>query len=229
VIALKNTILLAVISVVVETGIGLLLAIAVGRAGRGALLFRTILLLPILLPPIAVGVMWLLIYQYNYGLLNVLLLKLGIYGPPWLASKLLAFPAIVVVDIWHWTSFIFMILLAGIESIPTELSEAARIDGASERKIVGTIILPLLRPTLMIAIVLRTIFAFKIFEEIYLLTNGGPGTVTEVISSYVMKVFFEQSRYGYAAALSVATALFIIIFIVVFQRVQRIIGGGGSR
>jgi multiple sugar transport system permease protein len=213
--SLANTTVLALVSVSVETVIAVILALSVGyvKRGRGNMLFRTVFIFPMLLPPIAIGVMWLMILDFNYGLLNSVLSLFNIAGPAWLANHSLAFPSIIVVDIWHWTSFVFLIVLAGVEMLPHELSESARIDGASERQIVWKILLPLLKPIITVAIITRLIFAFKVYEQIYLLTDGGPGNRTEVISSYIMRVFFNQNRMGYAASLAVLTLLFIAVVI----------------
>lgn len=211
--ALINTTALAIISVTIETILAVTLAISVGYVRRGNAIFRTVFIFPMLLPPIAIGVMWLMILDFNYGVLNGVLSFFGIMGPAWLAHPSLAFPSIVVVDIWHWTSFVFLIVLAGVETLPHELSESARIDGATEGQIIWQIILPLLRPIILVAVITRTIFAFKVYEQIYLLTDGGPGNRTEVVSSYIMRVFFNQNRMGYAAALSVLTLIFITLLI----------------
>jgi multiple sugar transport system permease protein len=125
------------------------------------------------------------------------------------------------VDIWHWTSFVFLIVLAGVETLPHELSESGRIDGATEFQIVRKIQLPILRPIIMTAIVTRTIFAFKVYEQIYLLTDGGPGNRTEVISSYIMRVYFNENRMGYASALSVLTLIFIAVLVFAFNQLQK--------
>jgi multiple sugar transport system permease protein len=222
-VALRNTALFAIITVAVETVAALVLAIAVGRVKALARFYRVIVILPILIPPIAIGVMWLMIVNYNYGSLNELLAVFGITGPAWLNTAALAFPTIIVVDIWHWISFMFLIILAGLESLPLELNEAARIDGATEMQLIRFVTLPLLRPTISVAVVLRMIFAFKVFDEIYLLTNGGPGNSTQVISSYVENVFFSEARMGYASALALVTAVIITLFVVGYQRINRLV------
>jgi multiple sugar transport system permease protein len=229
IISLKNTIILAVVSVAVETFIGLIFALAVRYTKKLNVFYRSVIFFPVIMPPIAIGVMWLMLYQYDYGLINMLLAKFGVQGPAWLANKNLAFPAIIVVDIWHWTSFLFLILLAGLESIPDELSESAKVDGASELQIIRHIYLPILRPTIIVAVILRTIYAFKVFDEIYLLTSGGPGNRTQVISSYIMDVFFEQSRMGYAASLSLVTLAIVGIIIFLYLIIQSLLTKGSSR
>ncbi len=216
-VSLTNTLRLVVISVVVETLLGLGLALLISQTKTLNLFYRTLTILPLLIPPIAIGAMWFMMLQFNYGFINTFLFQFGMQGPTWLSSPGLAFGSVVVVDIWHWTSFQFLILLAGLESLPHELNEAAEIDGANRWQQLRFITLPLLRPIILVAVTLRTIFAFKVFEQIYLLTGGGPGNATEVISSYIQSVYFEQGRLGYGAALSLATALAITLFIVFYQ------------
>jgi multiple sugar transport system permease protein len=135
----------------------------------------------------------------------------------WLASTTWALPTLVVVDVWHWTPVVFLLVLAGLASIDQTLYEAARVDGASEWRIFWRITLPLLAPTLAIAAMARAILGFKVFDEIFLLTNGGPGTSTEVVSTYVRDVFFEQFNMGYGAFLGITIVLLLILLFVVFS------------
>jgi multiple sugar transport system permease protein len=215
--AFRNTLVFVVVVVVVESLLGLVLAFAVSRTHRMAPFYRAVLLIPLLIPPIAIGTIWRMMYDYNFGVINRVLAAFGIVGPTWLADPNLAFPAIWVVDFWHWTSFIFLIMLAGVESLPQDLFEAGRVDGASDFQVYRYIMLPLMRPTIIVAMMLRTIFAFKVFDQIYLLTNGGPGTTTEVISLYIYKVFFGQFRMGYGAFLALVLALLISVFVTVYR------------
>ena len=220
-VAFKNTLVFVIAVVIIETILSLLISILVSRSRHLVGLYRTVLLIPLLVPPIAIGTMWRLMYDYNYGFINQALALIGIAGPTWTASPKLAMPSIILVDLWHWTSFMFLIILAGLESQPVELNEAARVDGATERQILCYITLPLLRPTLLTAVMLRTIFAFKVFDEIFLLTGGGPGTATEVISLYIYKVFSGQFRLGYASFLALALALIISVFVIFYRRLAQ--------
>jgi multiple sugar transport system permease protein len=219
--ALQNTLLYVVVVVAVETMLGLALAVLVSRVTRLASLYRSIYIMPLLIPPIAIGTMWRLMYDYNYGIINKILLDLGLMSyknlPLWTADPHRALSSVMIVDIWHWTSFLFLIMLAGVESLPHELAEAARVDGANERQVIRYVFLPLLRPTIIVALMLRTILAFKVFDQIFLLTGGGPGTATEVISLYIYKVYFVQSRLGYGALLALVTALIISVFVIFYQ------------
>jgi len=220
--ALKNTLVFVIAVVIIETFLALVISILVSRSKHLVGLYRTVLLIPLLVPPIAIGTMWRLMYDYNYGFINQVLKLIGIVAvPTWTADPQLAMPSVILVDLWHWTSFMFLIILAGLESMPQEVNEAARVDGASEFQILRYITLPLLRPTLVTAIMLRTIFAFKVFDEIFLLTNGGPGTATEVISLYIYKVFSGQFRLGYASFLALGLSVIISIFVIFYRRAGR--------
>jgi len=218
-VALRNTLVFVIAVVIIETLLALTISILVSRSRHLVGLYRTVLLIPLLVPPIAIGTMWRLMYDYNYGFINQALAVFGIAGPTWTADPKLAMPSIILVDLWHWTSFMFLIILAGLESLPQEVNEAARVDGASESQILRYITLPLLRPTLLTAVMLRTIFAFKVFDEIFLLTGGGPGTATEVISLYIYNVFSRQFRLGYASFLALVLAFIISIFVIFYRRV----------
>ncbi len=220
--ALKNTLVFVVAVVVIETFLALIISILVSRSKHLVGLYRTVLLIPLLVPPIAIGTMWRLMYDYNYGFINQALKLFGVVAlPTWTADPQLAMPSVVLVDLWHWTSFMFLIILAGLESMPQEVNEAARVDGASEFQILRYVTLPLLRPTLITAIMLRTIFAFKVFDEIFLLTGGGPGTATEVISLYIYDVFSGQFRLGYASFLALGLSVIISVFVIFYRRLGR--------
>jgi len=216
--AFRNTLLFVIGTVIVEVILGLILALAVSGSRRLAWLYRPVLVLPILIPGIAIGTMWRLMYDVNYGVINQLLAKVGILGPTWTADPSLALLSVMIVDVWHWTSFLFLLLLAGAESIPDELKEAARIDGASEAQVLRRITLPLMKPMIVMATTLRAIAAFKVFDEVYLLTGGGPGTSSQVVGLYIEQLIFQQGRAGYGAALAVIAALVAIIFILVQTR-----------
>ena len=216
-IALKNTFLYVIVVVIVEGLLGTTLALMIGRLKNASVVAKTLLLFPILIPPIAIGSMWRLMYDYNFGLFNMLLDLVGVQGPTWNADPNLAIWTIIIVDIWHWTSFIFLIVYAGLESLPHELFEVAQVDGASKSQIRRYVILPLLRPSIATALMLRIIFAFKVFDQVYLLTNGGPGTATEVFNLYIYKVYFVQNRIGYGSFLTTILTVIVLFIIIVYR------------
>jgi len=216
--AVINTLLFVVVAVAFEMMLGLALAILVAGVAHGKGLVRTVMILPILVPPVAIGSMWKLLYNYDFGIFNQALTALGLPPANWLGSTSLALWSVVVVDVWPWVPFVFLILLAAVEGLPVEALEAARVDGATRWQLFSWVMLPLLRPALVVALVFRTILAFKVFDEVYLLTSGGPGTSTELASLHLYKVFFDQNQLGYGALLSLALIAAIVAFLLVGGR-----------
>ncbi|HSS70200.1 MAG TPA: sugar ABC transporter permease [Casimicrobiaceae bacterium] len=213
-----NTAVFVILAVAAEVLLGLLLALFVARLQRGKGLARTVMILPILVPPVAIGSMWKLMYNYDFGVFNQALVSLSISPVNWLGSTSVALAAVILVDIWHWVPFVFLILFAAVEGIPPDVIEAARIDGATPTQIARRVMIPMLKPALVIAIVFRGILAFKTFDEVYLLTSGGPGTSTELVSLHLYKVFFEQNLLGYGALLSLALIAGIAALLLVSRR-----------
>ena len=228
-VGIWNTTVFAVVAVGIEMLLGFVLALMISRVGRGRLFYQTVLMLPILLPGIVIGAIWKLMYNPDFGIINLLLTSAGLAGRDWLGDPALAFASVIVVDIWHWTPFVFLLLLASLESLPGELFEAARVDGASAWQELRHVILPLMLPALVVTLVFRLIVSFKVFDEVYLLTGGGPGTTTEVLSFTIYRRFFTEDRVGYGSAISVF-ALFLVTLMVIgalaaSRRAQR---GGAS-
>lgn len=218
---LINTSLFAVLAVGAEMVLGFLLALWVSRVGRGRVFYQTLLMLPILLPGIVIGAIWKLIYNPEFGIINLGLAAIGLHGADWLGDPALAFMAVVVVDIWHWTPFVFLLLLAAIESLPGELFEAARVDGASRWQELRRITLPLMLPAIVVTLVFRLIVSFKVFDEVYLLTGGGPGTTTEVLSFTIYRRFFTEDRVGYGSAISIFAVFLVTLMVVVALAANR--------
>jgi len=220
-IAVRNTVVFVIATVSIEMVLGFILALIVSQLTRMASIARAVLMIPILVPAIAIGTLWRLMYNFEFGIFNRVLTFLNLPIQNWTGDPLLAMPSIIVVDIWHWTAFVFLLMLAGIESLPIEPIEAARVDGASDWQLLRHIILPLLRPTIIVALMFRTIFAFKVFDEVFLLTSGGPGNATEVISLYINRVFFAQSRMGYGAFLSLVTIATVAVLLILYNRLSQ--------
>lgn len=209
-----NTLIFAIVAVALQMVIGFVLALLTTRVVRGRVFYRTVFILPILVPGIIIGAIWKLMYSYDFGVLNGILLWLGLTPQDWLGDPDLALLSVIIVDVWHWTPFCFLLLLAGLESLPDDIFEAARIDGASRWQLLRYITLPLMLPTIAVTFVFRMILAFKVFDEIYLLTGGGPGTSTEVISFTIYRRFFTEDQTGYGAAMSIAVIAVIAAMII---------------
>jgi multiple sugar transport system permease protein len=219
--ALSNTLVFVIVSVAAEMVLGLALALVVAELGRGKGWVRTALILPILVPPVAIGSIWKLMYNYDFGIFNQTLIALGAPPVNWLGSPSLALMSVILVDVWHWVPFVFLILFAAVEGLPGDVLEAARIDGASRWQLIRRVQIPLLRPAIVVALLFRSILAFKVFDEVYLLTSGGPGTATELVNLHLYKVFFEQNQLGYGALLSLAIIAAIVAFLLVARRGMR--------
>jgi multiple sugar transport system permease protein len=202
--ALLHTLVFAVIALTLEFLLGLTLAVLLNREMRGRAFFRAALLVPMMLPPVVVGVVWRLMLNPNFGAINGTLQGAGLNTGhlTWTASPTLAFFSIIMVDVWQWTPFMFLILLAGLQAIPEEPYEAALIDGSTPWQTFRHVTLPLLKPAILIALLLRTMDLLRVFDQIFILTEGGPGSATETISLYIYRTAFRFGDFGYAAAMS---------------------------
>ncbi len=221
--ALWHTFVYAGTAVTVEFFLGLGLAWLLDRHIRGRSLFRALLLIPMMIPPVVVGVIWRLLYNPNFGAINGTLQQWGIDTSAlvWTASPRWALLSVILVDIWQWTPFMFLILLAGLQAIPQEPYEAALIDGSSAWHTFRHVTLPLLKPAILIALLLRTMDLLRIFDQIFILTQGGPGFATEVISLYIYKTAFRFFDFGYAVTMSFALLLITNLISLAFIRLIR--------
>ena len=217
--AVRNTLVFVVAAVAIEMVLGLALALLVAGVSRGKGLVRTVMILPILVPPVAIGSMWKLLYNYDFGVFNQALVALGLPPANWLGSTTLALWSVVIVDVWHWVPFVFLILFAAVEALPVDVLEAARVDGATRGQVLRRVTLPLLKPAIVVALLFRTILAFKVFDEVFLLTSGGPGNSTELVTLHLYKVFFEQNQLGYGAMLSVFTIVGVLVLLSLGRRI----------
>ena len=200
--ALGNTLLFTAVSVSVEFGLGLGFALLVDRYVQRLTFIKTVLLLPMMLPPIAVAIVWKLMYQPQFGVINDLLIRLGLEPSLWASGHGSAMLSLIVIDIWEWTPFVFLMCLAGLAGLPSEPYEAAEIDGAGPWQKFRDLTWPFLRPVVTIIILLRMMDAFRLFDTVFVVTYGGPAGATETLSYYIYKVAFRFFDIGYAAAIS---------------------------
>jgi len=211
------TITFAFAVVILEMILGVGLALMLERPIRGMTVFRTIFILPMMIAPIVVGLIWRYMYNPQFGIINKTLKKWGFESIPWLSSPDWALPSVIIADIWQWTPFIFILSLAALQSLPRSALEAARIDGASEWQQIYYIKIPLMMPVLVVAALLRMIDAFKVLEVIFIMTNGGPGLSTEILSLQIYKTAFVSWELGRAAALSnILLAIVLVITLIMF-------------
>ena len=214
----KNTIQFALITVIIQILIAYVIAIVLNKI-KYRIIYLSIFMLPILLPPIVIGSIWRLMYGFDFGLFNYLLSYLGIMPIDWLGDAKIAFFSIIILDIWHWTPFSVILLITAIEGIPKDILEAGLIDGTNFLKEAYYLITPLIMPTIIVASLFRFIMSFKVFDEIYLLTQGGPGTATEVVSFSIYETYFESDNIGLGSAMSVTTLILIILIMYVVQKI----------
>jgi multiple sugar transport system permease protein len=218
---IRNTVVFATTAVGIQMVLGFALALLTTKVTRGRTFYRAVFLIPILVPGIVIGAIWKLMYNFDFGVFNQVLGLFGIAPVDWLGNPSLALWAIVAVDVWHWTPFVFLLMLAGLESLPQDVYEAARIDGATFLQELGYVTLPLMLPTIVVTLVFRAIVAFKVFDEIYLLTAGGPGTATEVISFTIYRRFFTEGQMGYGSAMSIVVMVAMALLALFATRITR--------
>lgn len=219
--AILTTTLFVVVAVAIETLLGLLLALIVARELRFAGLIRVTLILPMTIAPVVVGVIWRLLYASDIGVVNPLFELFGFEAPNVLAHPMTAFFGLVVVDVWEWTPLLFLIILAGLHSLPQDPIEAARVDGASRLQTFFHHTLPLLKPVLLVGVVLRTIDAVGTFDQIYVLTKGGPGTATQLISIYAYNTAFLFNQYGRAMAMLISLLACLLLLMAAAVNLMR--------
>ncbi|UCE85019.1 MAG: sugar ABC transporter permease [Deltaproteobacteria bacterium] len=209
--ALAHTLFFTAASVSLELVAGLALALAMHGAYRGRGAVRTAVLLPWAIPTVAAALVWRFLFEGPQGVANAVLLGIGAPEPiSWFSDAWLAWVPIVLADVWKTTPFVALLLLAGLQSIDAELYEAARVDGAGRIRELWFVTLPFLRPAILVALIFRTLDAFRVFDLIYVLTGGGPGTATEPLALYTWSALLQNLRFGFGSALSV------LIFLVTF-------------
>ena len=192
-----------IIAVSCEMVLGIALALFLEKPVRGMRLFRTVFVLPMMIAPICVGLIWRYLFDANFGPINLWSGALGVAPRAWLAEPGLAFFAIIVTDIWQWTPFVLIMVLAALQGIDGSVIEAARIDGANAWQQIVRVKLPVIKPILIVTLLMRMIDGFRGLEVVYVMTFGGPGQSTELFSLHIYKAAFISQKLGYSAALSI--------------------------
>ncbi|PNR95845.1 carbohydrate ABC transporter permease [Petrotoga sp. 9PWA.NaAc.5.4] len=219
--AFLNTIYFVIADVAIGIPLGLIFALTLNRKLPIRSLIIGIVMFPYILPPIVHGLMWKLIYNPDYGFLNATLMNLGIIKEPiyWLVSPNLALIALIIANIWQGTAFAVIIYLGGLQSIPLEYYEAARIDGSTSIKLLRYITIPLLRPYTSLLLVMKTIMTFKIFDMVYAMTGGGPAGSTKVVAYEIYHTAFEAFKFGRASAMSYILLGIVAVIVFIYQRI----------
>lgn len=215
-ITLKNTVVYSLITVIALVVVSLILALLLSKNNvMGETGFRAVFYIPSLLSMIIVGIAWRFILGNEMGILNYIIKALGGSGVPWLTDGKFAMASVIAVTVWTYAGYYMLIFISGLQAIPTELYEAATVDGASKWYSFKKITLPLLSPTTLVVSILATINAFKAYELILTMTKGGPGYATKFIVQQVYEVAFTEDKLGYASAMSIVLMLIIGIFTVI--------------
>ena len=211
-LVLPNTFGFMVATVTLSLAIGLALALLLNRPYRGQKIVQTVLLLPLMVAPVIAAIMVRWIFNDQFGVVNVVLEAIGIEGQPWLAQRWTAFGVVLLTDVWLWTPWFTILLLAGLQSLPKDPFEAAAIDGTSTWRVFRYLTLPMLRPVIVVCIVIRSIDAFRTFDIVWTLTGGGPARQTELFSLYAYEQAFIFLNFGRGSAAALIGAVIVLIF-----------------
>jgi multiple sugar transport system permease protein len=221
-LTLRNTFLFVIAAVPAEFGLGLMAALLLNTRYRGSRVVRTIMLFPLMLAPVVVGLTWRFIFADQYGILNWTLYRMRLLSNPsnilWLSDKRIALFSCVIADVWLTTPFMMLVLLAGLQNIPPQLVEAAKIDGASPLQVFRMVVLPLLAPVIAVALSIRLIDAFRTFDIIWMLTQGGPEFASELISTHIYRVLMRFFEVGVSSAMAVIFLAVLLTISIFFLR-----------
>lgn len=213
-----NTILFAVISVALETVLGLMVAMVICSDKRWARIVTSIFMIPMIMAPVAIGTLWRMMLDSSTGVINYLLSFLGIPSINWLSNPTSAMIAVMLVNIWQLTPWVTVICAAGLKALPSDCLQAGLMDGATSGQIFRHIVIPLIKPVLVVVLMIRFIDAFKVFDTVYVMTNGGPGSATEMLPNYIYKQGLKFFDAGYAAALAIVFVLTMTLCTTLFLR-----------
>lgn len=207
-----------VAAITIEFFLGLALANAMKRETKVFSVMRPLMLIPMIVSPVAVALMGRFLFHQSFGFINQLL---GTTGFAWYALPSLALPIVILMDVWEWTPFMFLLILAGISSVPKEVIEAAEIDGVSSSQQLRWIVLPIIKPIIAVALFFRLLDALKIFDIPWILTRGGPGMALELPNVHIFRMAFRNSLIGYSAALSIIVLVISLVIVLVMIKILR--------
>lgn len=222
-IALRVTVVFTILAVFIQVVLGVIFATLLHNENTNVSLLRTLYLLPLAITPIAATFTFRLMFNPSLGVLNYFVKLLGFQPQAWLASPNTAMLSLIIVDTWQWTPFILLICLGGLSSLPSEPFEAAKVDGASTWQIFTKITLPMLYPFIALALLFRSIDAFKTFDIIYVLTSGGPGILTRTLNLYAFKHGIEYLSMGYAGSIAIVMLIITIVVAQIFLRKNKLL------
>ena len=216
-----NTLLFAFLSVALEVILGLMVAMVICSDKMWSRVATSIFMIPMIMAPVAIGTMWRMMLDPTTGVVNYFLSFLGIDPVQWLAEPTMAKISVLLVNVWQLTPWVTVICAAGLKALPGDCIQAALVDGATPRQIFWNIILPLIKPVLVIVVMMRFTDAFKVFDTVYVMTNGGPGTATEMLPNFIYKQGLKYYDAGYAAALAIVFVVTMTLVSIFFMRMRK--------
>lgn len=222
--AIATTYLYTAVALVIQLSLGLGIALLLDSDRRGFGLMRALMTLPLVVPPAVTGMMFLLMYNGSFGVISRSLYGLGLLTPanPILSSHSVALWGIMVADIWQWTPFMVLIMLAGLRALPKDPFEAAAIDGANAWQAFRRLTLPMLSKIIALAVLIRGIDLFRIYDYVKVMTDSGPGTATETLTAYAGSVYFKSANFPYASAVAILTLILVILTASIFIRIFKV-------
>lgn len=222
-LAVKNSLLIAIGSTVIQLPVALVFALILSRKIKFRKTFLTIYFIPVLISSVAIGQLWMRIYNGDYGVLNYILKLLGMESLQrnWLGDQATAMAAVLVPIIWQYIGYHMLILYSGIKSVPEEVIESAKIDGATEVQTARFITIPMIKPIMKVSTVFAVTGSLKIFDLIYVLTNGGPAHATEVPTTLMISMLFSRNKYGLGSAMAVFVIVECFAFSILIQKIFR--------
>jgi multiple sugar transport system permease protein len=220
-VALWTTLQFAIPSLLIELTLGMLVALLLNRKLALIQVARPLTLLPMMVTPVVVGLIWAIMYNPSFGIVNYLLGLVGVDPVMWLASPVYSKLAIIITNVWEWTAFAVLVFLAGLQGLPAEPFRAARVDGATSWQVFWRLTLPLMMPKVLVVVLIRTIWLLQLFDIVWVITAGGPGSSTEPVSLYIYKQAFHFFDLGYAAALSFVLLIVVTVICTVIIRLWR--------
>ena len=218
--SLRVTVVFTVLSVLITIGLALGIALLLGRGTPSRILVRTLLILPFAMSPALVGISWRFMVSAQFGIFQAVFKDSwpALAGIEWLADPVLAFAVLIASDVWHWTPYMAMLLLGGLASVPKETQEAAEIDGATSWQVFRDVTLPALLPMLVVAAILKAIFSLKMFDQVFMITSGGPGRATQTLAHFIYVQGFKYHDMSYAAAVSYFLVIPMLVLAFIYIR-----------
>lgn len=222
--ALQITLTYTFIAIILQLVLGMMIALLLDTDRRGFGVFRALMTLPLVVPPAVTGMMFLLMYDGSFGVISHALYDLGILSKdaPLLASHSTALMSVIIVDVWQWTPFMVLIMLAGLRALPKDPFEAAAIDGATDVQAFFKLTLPMMSKIIALAVLIRGIDLFRVFDYVKVMTDSGPGTATETLTAYTGTVYFKSANFPYASTVAIFTLLVVLIVANIFIKAFKV-------